>query len=285
MKKLILLLFLTLSNFIFSQEDEGTYMDGFGIWTNNDKKAYIFADICNVRAEADQKSEVLGKLFIGNEVQITKVTTIPYSQNGIKSTWIKIKAGPLQGYVWGGMLTNQVEKLKDNTTVLWGITDVKTTEEKTDTYASIRIIEKESIKTKFDFIVKYGSRPMAGSLEVKDAPLINETLNLITFNTYSEACGEYASQHYFLYSTSKVLHSVGSGYSMADGGVLGISKTYIFPYPEEDNFQGYHYTPNKEHIFCVENTGEYDEECIWVEITKVIDFVWDGKGLVKSCDY
>jgi hypothetical protein len=69
--------------------------------------------------------------------------------------------------------------------------------------------------------------------------------------------------------------------------VLHTSKEYVFPFPEtaEDLYRDYHYTPTEGHIFCVENNGEYDEECFWNETHKVADFTWNGTELEKACDY
>ncbi len=255
----------------------------FGAWTKEDKSAIVFADAANVRAAADSKAELTGKIVIGTKVKILEVSTKTFTQKGIISPWIKVETAALTGYVWGGALTKQSMKLSDGRMALWGLTEITHDETVDKTFASVRIAEQGTLKLKQDFNVQYANRE-EGYLERYAAPKLEGAKDLIIFATPSEACGVYASMHYLLY-TGDALHFVGSGYSMGDGGVLHTSLDFVFPYPEkEGEFRDYHYQPDEGHIFRIENDGEYDEECIWTETVKVASFTWDGSQLVKSCE-
>ena len=153
-------------------------------------------------------------------------------------------------------------------------------------FASVRVTDASgTLQTKQDFEVVYGSRPDQGYLAVHRAPTIEGIQNLIVYESLSEACGVYASSHYMLYDESGKLHFVGSGWSMGDGGLLYTSKAYVFPYYGEDYNEDYHFAPQQGHIYCAEDTGGYDEDCLWVVTIRVADFTWTGTALEKACEY
>lgn len=257
----------------------------FGDWTKEAKTAVIFADVCNVRSAADAKSEVAGKLSIGTPVQIIDVSATTFTQAGITSPWVKIKSGSLTGYVWGGLLTNASVKTSDGRMLVWGLAEIKKVDEyNMNTVASVRLVANGAVIDKHDFPVKYASRPDDGFINVYAPPQLTGVKHLIVFGTPSEACGVTASQHYILYTESKLVF-VGSGYSMGDAGVLSTSLEYIFPFPKkEEEFYDYHYTPDPEHIKRVENEGSYDDNCDWIETYKSRDFKWENGLFTKFCE-
>lgn len=261
------------------------YDYSFGEWTGEDKAAVVFADVCNVRTTPDPQGAVAGKLTIGTPVQVTEVTG-SFTQNGIKAPWVKVKAGALTGYVWGGLLTNDRLTLADGRIVVWGLTQGKGSEDEGMEYTgSVRVAQQGTVLDKHDFPVKHGSRPKDGYLDLYPAPELAGVKNLIIFNTLSEACGVYASSHYFLY-TDRGLTFVGSGWSMGDGGMLHTSLEYAFPYPKPEELYGYYrFLPDPGHVLRIENNGSYDDNCDWDETYKVRDFKWEDGKLEKSCEY
>lgn len=261
------------------------YDYSFGTWTAENKTAVVFADVCNVRATPDAQGAVAGKLTIGTPVQVTEVTG-SFTQNGLKAPWVKVKAGALTGYVWGGLLTNDKLALPDGRSVVWGIIQGKGSENEGITYTgSVRVAEGGTVVYRQDFPVEYGSRPLDGYLELYPAPQLDGVKNLIVFNTLSEACGVTASLHYFLY-TGEALKFLGSGWSMGDGGVLHTSRIYAFPYPQTDNEPyDYHYRPEPQYFLRIESEGEYDDNCDWTESSKVRTFKWENGQYAKSCEY
>ncbi len=255
----------------------------FGQWDEEDKTAVIFADVCNVRKSEDSKAEVSGRLNIGTEVSIIGVSKKTFTQNGITAPWVKIKAGKVSGYAWGGTLTKGVQKLDDGKLVLWGLNQIQPSDSSRGVIASVRIAENGLLRNKVDFNVVHADRPDEGYLQVLPAPLLDGVQQVIVFETLSEACGVFASSHYLLYTKSG-LYLAGSGYSMGDGGVLHTSKQYVFPYPRGDESYDYHFSPDAGHVFCLSSEGEYDEDCIWTEINRVADFTWNGQELIKACE-
>lgn len=257
----------------------------FGQWTAEDKSAIVFADVCNVRSAPDTKSEVVGKLTIGTTVQLLELSSA-FTQSGIASQWIKIKTASVMGYVWGGLLTNATVKLPDGRLALWGLTEIKPAANgQSKVYASIRVADKGTVAAKHDFEVKYGSNPDEGSLSLSPPPALSGVKGILTFNTLSEACGVYASEHYLLYTAEGRLFFIGSGFGMGDGGQLHTSKAYVFPYIGGDT-RNFHYSPSKDHIFLIEDDGSYNDDCIWIETYRVKDFSWSiGLGLTPNCEY
>jgi hypothetical protein len=280
-----LLVVLTFTTPLFAQDTEAQVIHQFGTWTDEDSSAYIFSEIANVRADDNPKAEIAGKLLIGTSVKIIGISPVDFSQNGITAPWVYIETPELSGYVWGGVLTKGLSRLDDGRTALWGLTSKRTTaDDFNQTFASIRVCEGGALITKQDFEVLYGNRPDEGYLSVLPAPLLENTAHVLVFETLSEACGVYASAHYFVYGESK-LSFVGSGYSMGDGGMLHESRDFIFPYPPVDGeSRDYHYVASEGHILRIENEGGYDDDCIWIETIKAADFTWDGEKLVKACE-
>jgi len=268
-------------------QEEDQVISRFGVWTSEDESqtAYVFSEIANVRMDDDVKSAIAGKLKIGAAVKILGISPVDFTQSGITAPWVEIETVDFSGFIWGGVLAKGPRKLDNNRTVLWGLTAIQTDKDGIEkTFASIRICENGTLISKQDFEVAYGDRPDEGYLTIQPAPLIENIRYLITFETLSEACGVFASSHYFLYAENQ-LNFVGSGYSMGDGGMLHTSRTFYFPYPPKENEdQDYHFVPTAGHIFRVEDEGSYDEECIWVATQKVADFIWNGEALVKSCE-
>lgn len=284
---LFLLLIFTLP--LFAQDDEAQELliSQFGAWTSEDEmqRAYVFSETANVRVDVDVKSEIAGKLKIGSAVKILEVSPVVFTQSGITAPWIEIETAELHGFIWGGVLVKGPRELEDGNSVLWGLTSVQTGKDGVqNTFASLRVCKNGVLISKQDFEVAYADRPDEGYLAIHPAPLIGNVRHLITFETLSEACGVFASTHYFLYADNQ-LNFVGSGYSMGDGGMLHTSREFSFPYPPKENESlDYHFFPAEEHIFRIENEGSYDADCIWVEVSKVADFTWDGTALVKACD-
>ncbi|MCE3296683.1 MAG: hypothetical protein K0R65_2397 [Crocinitomicaceae bacterium] len=255
----------------------------FGQWDEEDKTAVIFADVCNVRKSEDSKAEVSGRLTIGTEVSVLSVSKKTLTLNGITAPWVKIKSGKVSGYAWGATLTKGAQKLDDGKLALWGISEIKPTDSKAGVFASIRIADKGVLKYKQDFEVVHADRPNEGFLKVHPAPLLEGTQNLIVFETLSEACGVFSSDHYLLYGREG-LQFVDSGYSMGDAGVLYTSKEFVFPYPKKEGASDYYFTPEAGHIFGITNVAELGEDCIWTETRTSEDFTWNGTELVKNCE-
>lgn len=267
-----------------AQPDYDRVIYEFGQWTTEDKTAFVFADISNVRQSPDVKSEIIGKLPAGTEVTIQEVSSVEYVQQGITSSWIRIEVPSVNGYIWGGSLTKGVLRLKDGNIAMWGLTSIQKVKDEADkVLASIRVVGNGIVQSKSDFEVLYADLPDQGYLTLYGAPELDDIQHMLVFETLSEACGVYASSHYFLYAEGK-LHHAGSGYSMGDGGLLHTSRTFVFPYPmKEGEYRDYHFSPDPGHVVCIENEGGYDDDCIWVDTRRVSDFTWNGSALVKSC--
>lgn len=246
--------------------------------------AYVFADVANIRKSPDSGAEVVARIPIGTPVIITKITKKTATVKGLTAPWLKMRNDSIEGYVWAGTLTNAALTLEDGSQVVWGLIEKQESEELLSVRASVRIASEGVLRVKTDFELKHADRPEDAFLSVLPAPLLNGVRNVVMLETLSEACGVFASVHYLLY-TGEELYFVDSGWSMGDGGLLHTVKSYAFPYPAKENASSdYHYEPDPEHVLCIENTGEYDEECVWVETYKVKDFVWKENQLERFCN-
>ena len=190
MKNYFLLFCITLSYFGFAQELARTDQYEFGKWNSGDGIAYVFADFCNVRKNADPNSEAFDKLQIGTKIKILNISTITHTQHGVTAPWVEIKTLKGIGYVWGGALTNGILQLNKEEFAVWGIIKTPTEEQRQSenpsesdlkTYASVRIATKAGLKTQCDFEVRYGDMPTYGYITLQKNPIIDGKPLLIKF--------------------------------------------------------------------------------------------------------
>jgi uncharacterized protein YgiM (DUF1202 family) len=255
-------------------------------WIEPLKEAYIFADACKLRSKPTLGSEMLSKLLIGEKVKVLSVSDVDTTINGLKSKWIQVESGKKKGYVWGGLLTNQVLKVSDTTFAVWGISKiVRNNDTLTDQYyASVRIFSRKQIRKQVEFEVTQGDQPGYAILNMIKNPLLEGVEHVFIYHTLSEACGVAWSNHYLLETGNELSYlDVGSG--VGDGGVFHSSVDLVFPTAEKekDYTISYQYKPEKDQILKITSHDEYDENCVWVEHTTVESFEWKEGALVPFC--
>jgi hypothetical protein len=255
-------------------------------WFEPLKEAVVFADACKLRVNPSSGSEMLSKLLIGDRVQVLKVLDADTTINGIKSRWIQVESGKKKGYVWGGLLTNQVLKISDTTAAVWGISRI---EPGNDTvpdkyYASIRIFSRRQVRKQVEFEVTHGDQPGFGELTMIQHPLLDEVEHVFVYHTLSEACGVAWSDHYLLETGDQIRYlDVGSG--VGEAGLFHSSDRLVFPTKEteQDYSIPYNRKPEKNQILKISAHDEFDENCIWTEHTTVEAFEWKAGELVPFC--
>jgi hypothetical protein len=291
MKQLMVLAFLIVCSLECSGQEEVISTETYNFegwdkdWIEPLKEAVVFADACKLRALPTSGSETLTKLMIGDRLKVLKVSDVDTTINGITSRWIEVESGKKKGFVWGGLLTNQVLKISDTTSAVWGISKIiRQGDTLIDYYASIRIFSKKQIRKQCEFKVSYADQPGHAQLVMMKNPLIEGVEHVFIYNTLSESCGVTWSEHYLL-ETEKTISYLDAGYGSSDGGIYYGSVTFIFPTKEkEDDYSiPYHRNPDKNQILKVVDSGEYDENCVWVEHTTVESFEWKEGALVPFC--
>lgn len=291
--RLLLLIFL-LAGFapLYAQEDEtiGTNVYHFESWTKDWgeplKEAVIFADACKLRSEPTAGSETLAKLLIGDKVKVLKVLDTDTTINGLNSRWIQVESGKKKGYVWGGLLTNEVLRVSDTTSAVWGITKiVKGNDTVIDKYyASVRIFSRKQVRKQLEFEVTHGDQPGYAELMMVKHPMLEGVEHVFIYHTIADACGVAWSNHYLL-ETAEGINYLDVGSGVGDGGVFHTSTDLIFPTEEkEQNYSiPYQYKPEKNQILKVISNDEYDENCIWTEHTTVETFEWREGQMIHFC--
>ena len=292
MKYIPYLIFLFVSSFQLNAQEEGvisTEAYDFESWERDWieplKEAYIFADACKLRSEPSSGSEILAKLLIGDRVKVLKVSDADTTINGIQSKWIQVESGKKKGYVWGGLLTNQVLKVSDTTSAVWGISKiVRSGDSIIDYYASIRIFSRTQIKKQVEFEVTYGDQPGYGKLIMIKNPLLEGVEQVFIYHTFSEACGVTASEHYLI-DTGNSLRYLDVGQSIGEAALFHSSVELVFPTKEkEDDYTiPYQRKPEKDQILKITYLDEYDENCVWTEHTTVESFEWKEVEMLPFC--
>ena len=292
--KNLLVLVVVLASFmkLYAQEEDETISTEpyhFESWTRDWieplKEAVIFADACKLRSKPSSASEMLAKLLIGDKVKILKVSDVDTTINGIQSKWIEVESGKKKGYVWGGLLTNQVLKISDTTSAVWGISKIiRSGDTLNEYYASIRIFSRKQVRKQVEFQVSYGDQPAYGELIMIKNPLIEGVEHVFIYHTLSEACGVSSSDHYLL-ETANRLEYLDAGYSVGEAAIFHSSVELVFPTKEkEENYSiPYQRKPEKNQVLRINFHDEYDENCVWTEHTTVESFEWKEGALVPFC--
>ncbi|MGV3610685.1 MAG: SH3 domain-containing protein [Fluviicola sp.] len=294
MKKLLLLILGLANSISFYAQDENGMLStdsyDFESW-NRDwyeplKEAVIFADACKLRSQPTSGSEMLAKLLIGDKVKVVKISDTDTTINGITSKWIQVESGKKKGYVWGGLLTNQVLKISDTTFAVWGISKIvkinDTMEEQY--YASVRIFSRKQIRKQLEFEVTEGGQPGYGHLTMLKKPLLDDVKHIFIYHTIADACGISWSNHY-VFETDNAIKYMGVGSGVGDGGIYHESVDLVFPTEEnqKDYNIPYQYRPEQNQILKISSIDEYDENCVWTEHTTVESFEWKEGVLVPFC--
>lgn len=291
MRLLLLIFLLSGFSFLYAQDEEmistqAYYFNSWGEdWGEPLKEAVVFADACKLRSKPSSGSEMLAKLLIGDKVKILKISDVDTTINGIQSKWIEVESGKKKGYVWGGLLTNQVLKISDTTSAVWGISKIiRSGDTLNEYYASIRIFSRKQVRKQVEFHVSYGDQPAYGELIMIKNPLIEGVEHVFIYHTLSEACGVSASDHYLLETTNR-LQYLDAGYSVGEAAIFHSSVELVFPTKEkEDNYSiPYQRKPEKNQVLRINFHDEYDENCVWTEHTTVESFEWKEGVLVPFC--
>lgn len=254
-------------------------------WIEPLKEAVVFADACKLRSKPSSGSEMLSKLLIGDKVKILKISDVDTTINGIQSKWIEVEAGKKKGYVWGGLLTNQVLKISDTTSAVWGISKiVRSGDTLNEYYGSIRIFSRKQVRKQVEFQVSYGDQPAYGELIMIKNPLIDGVEHVFIYSTLSESCGVSWSQHYFM-ETRNGINYLDVGYGMSDGGIFYSGIDFVFPTKEKekDYMIPYHRKPDANQYLKITDHGEYDENCVWTEHTTVESFEFKEGEIIPFC--
>ncbi|MDR0802906.1 SH3 domain-containing protein [Fluviicola sp.] len=290
MKKLLNLLLLAVCPFaVNAQETVSTEAYDFESWTQDWRdpltEAFIIADACKLRSQPSSGSEMVAKLLIGDRVKVLAVSGTDTTINGIQSRWIHVEAGKKKGYVWGGLLTNQVLKVSDTTSAIWGITRiVREGDTLVDYYASVRIFSHRQIIKQTEFKVSHADQPGYGELVLIRNPLLEGVKHVFVYNTLAEACGVSWSEHYLLETEEKISY-LESGSGVSEAGAFHSSAVLIFPTLEKEEDYTIPYTrkPEKDQILRVTSLDEYDENCVWQEHTSIESFEWKEGRMNPFC--
>lgn len=288
MKKLLLILLifpLVLHGQIFHDASSEFFV--FGNIDEYNKTAIVFGDVCNIRNKPEASGQVIGKLTIGTRLNILSVTKETFTLNGITAPWCKIKYNNVDGYVWAGVLTNNLAKLSDGKSIVWGVIEMKHHADaeikRKLAKVSLRIFHEGAIITKTDFWVdEMASNPSYGQIDVSYYPILTNVTDIISFHTPAEACMEFSSTNYYLYAGGKMIF-VGTGTSVSDADVFASSTYYKFPFKGRDQCEKY--IPNDNTYMLIREDWEKDDSCDAVETIKIKTFNWDGTKFKKQgCD-
>ena len=284
MKSLLnLVLFLvlfSLNNILLAQADNGIFK--YGEFLEN-SDAFLFADNVNIRETPSTKAKVIANLSIATPVKIISKTDDTLTVNGYNTYWYKIsfdKNGSKKtGYVWGGFIsaftTTTTNDSGNNVCFLFTITEYS---EKIGFTASLKAVVNGKIVSTVSF-KPHDTDQNNGiySYDIDGKIMSNKGLEnvkkIIVISFLYPACG-YSNGDVIVFWNGKNLIYGTEAPSVSEAGIFNFSSELIYPTDLEGK-------PNK--VIRKEETVNYDDEGnISSNSMKKIEYIWDGKKLVKQ---
>jgi hypothetical protein len=65
---------------------------------------YIIDPPVNIRSEGSLNGSIIGRLVLGNKIEIIECAFNEQTIDGLTAYWYKIKYNNIEGYVWGGLI-------------------------------------------------------------------------------------------------------------------------------------------------------------------------------------
>ncbi|NQY29451.1 MAG: SH3 domain-containing protein [Flavobacteriaceae bacterium] len=217
MNKLLLILFISFSNFIYAQDCE--YL-GIDKEFENGDIAYLFGDNVRLRKAPSFEAEALAILKIGNCLEVLEKSNVKTTFKGIESPWYKVKYKNEVGYILGGLIS--LTRVKNNNLSCFiGL-------EKMDNklYILTRVLS-DAKTTYFENRSAFLGDNNGFCLKLFDNKGLQEISNIIYINYIPESGGANSGGYYLFFDTKK-LHKV---IELTSGNDIGIweSEQLYFP--------------------------------------------------------
>jgi len=280
LKLVIFLFFLSLNNILLAQEDNEIFQ--FGEFIEN-SDAYLFADNVNIRETPSTKAKVVANLSIATPVKVISKTDDTLTVNGYNTCWYKIsfdKNGSKKtGYVWGGFIsavtTTTTNDSGNKVYFLYAITEYSEEKRFTSTIKAVidgKIVSSVSFSPEHTDQLKgiYGY-DISGKIMSNKG--LDDVKKIVVISFLYPACGYSNGDDIVFWNGKELIYGTESP-KVSEAGIFNFSSELIFPTDQGGK-------PNM--IIRKEESITYDEEGnVSSSSMKKIEYIWDGKKLVKQ---
>lgn len=243
MKKLTLILFITLCNSVYAQDENGFEFPDMRSWMLNDgdtTERYIFADTALVRSTPHTKKAPIDTLFAGDNITITEITHNGLSIRGIRGPWLKInytKNGTKRnGYIWQGLVSCWPLRRGD-IKFIYGIErradSIYMSGKSKDTIrrylVKLKVVQNGNILAKTTLVTDDDEGNKFSFSRVMNGMGLTNVQNMVVICFGGEACGIPLYEYYLAFTKSNQLVRFPDKMNVADAGVFYHNETFTFP--------------------------------------------------------
>jgi hypothetical protein len=235
MKKLLLLLFICLSNALHAQDFPD--MRSWSLHNSDSTERYIFADTAFVRITPDTKQAPLDTLLAGENITIVDITSNALTIRGLRGPWLKVnyqKNGGLKsGYVWQGLVSCAPMRRGDIKFVYGIERRADSTYNSKDTIrrylVRLKVIQNGSILAKSAFVTDDDESANFSMGKVMSGMGLTNVQHIIVLTFSGEACAVPTYDYYFALTKDNQLIRLPEKTNIGDAGVFYHAESFTFP--------------------------------------------------------
>lgn len=230
----------------------------------------VFGNNVKMRTAPSLDSEVVQLIAVGKEVKILEKTEATSDYQNFTNHWYKVEFENQSGYILGGLLAHhQLTSVQDKeVTFYYHLTPEQNDK---DALLKIKAYRNKKLLNAFEFIPTGNTF----SFEISDDRGVSQLWDILTINYWSEACGVEGGFTYIFWYENVMTH-VADLSSFGDGGIYGISETFIFP-NENEAYETY----KSSILFKQEEEEMVDEDSMWI-VTKMQSRKLEWNGAEKK---
>lgn len=237
MKKLLLLLFICLSNTLQAQDFPD--MRSWSLY-GDFLDRYIFADTAFIRITPDTKQAPIDTLLAGDNITIISTTSNALTIRGLKGPWLQVnyqKNSELKnGYIWQGLVSCAPMRRGDIKFV-YGIErradSAYTSEQGKDTLrrylVRLKVIQNGSILARAAFVTDDDESANFSMGKVMSGMGLTNVQHIVVITFSGEACAIPTYDYYFALTKDNQLIRLPEKTNIGDAGVFYHAESFTFP--------------------------------------------------------
>jgi hypothetical protein len=240
MKRLLFILLLSTTRFLYAQDAPYYPMRSWMISDSDTSNRYIFADTAFIRITPDTKQAPIDTLLAGDNITVTGVSANSLSIRGIKGPWLNIsytKNGERKsGYVWQGLVSLSPLRRGD-TRFVFGIErradSIYQSGKSRDTIrrylARLKVVQNSKILAKAAIIIPDDESANTSGGRLMSGMGLTNVQNIIVLAFSGEACGVPSYDYYLAWTKDSVLVRFPDKMNVGDAGAFYHSENFTFP--------------------------------------------------------
>jgi len=282
MKKLLLLLFISLSNTLHAQDFPD--MRSWSLYADSTER-YIFADTAFVRLTPDTKQAPIDTLLAGDNITIISTTPNALTIRGLRGPWLQVsyqKNGEAKnGYIWQGLVSCAPMRRGDIKFV-YGIErradSAYTSDQGKDTMrrylVRLKVIQNGSILAKTAFVTDDDESANFSMGKVMSGMGLTNVQHIVVVTFSGEACAIPTYDYYFALTKDNQLVRLPEKTNIGDAGVFYHAESFTFP--NEKNGKPDMMIWDMVEEEATEKLDKDGNEILKVTGKKTVNYTWDA---------